>query len=97
MVSVKNFHLEAPYLSAIVDNPTDIFIANLYPYNKFIAIFPCLILRPSGKSETTIIGRAIAPSFVRFPFKVLILTVILGTPICPNALVGDEVIIVAFI
>ena len=34
MVSVKNFHLEAPYLSAIVDNPTDIFIANLYPYTS---------------------------------------------------------------
>ena len=77
MASVKNFHLEAPYLSAIVDNPADIFIANLYPYNKFIAILPCLILRPSGKSETTIIGRAIAPSFVSFPLEILILKVIL--------------------
>ena len=75
MVSVKNFHLEAPYLSAIVDNPTDIFIANLYPYNKFIAILPCLILRPSGESETAFFGRTIAPSLIGMPFEVLILKI----------------------
>ena len=94
---VKNFHLEAPYLTAIVDNPADIFIANFHPHHKFIAILPCPFLRPSGKSEATIIGRAIAPRFVSLTFKVLILKVIIRIPIAPNTLIGYEVVFVAFI
>ena len=74
---VKHFQLETPYLSTIVDNPADIFIADFHPYHKFIAVIPCPRLRPSGETETAFLGRAIAPSFVRFPFKILILKVII--------------------
>ena len=69
---VKNFHLEASYLSAIMDNPADIFIANFHPYNEFIAILHRIILRPSGEPETIFIVRAIAPSLIGVPLEVLI-------------------------
>ena len=71
--SVKNLHLEAPYLSAIVHHPADIFIPNFNSYNKFLAVIPRPRFRPSGESETILIGRTIAPSLICMPFKVLIL------------------------
>ena len=70
--SVKNFHLEASYLATIVDNPSDILIANLYSHNEFLAILPRPLLRPSGEAVTILIGRTITPSFVSVPFEVLI-------------------------
>ena len=73
---VKNFHLETSYLATIVDNPADIFIANFYPHNEFVAIPPCPFLRPSGETETAFLGRTIAPSFISLTFEVLILKVI---------------------
>ena len=73
--SVKNFNLETSYLSAIVDNSADIFIANLHPHNEFIAIIFCPFLRPCGEPKTIFIVGAIAPSLIGFPFKVLILKV----------------------
>ena len=94
---VKHIQLETSYLATIVDNSADIFIANFHPYKEFVTIFPCFLLRPSGESETIFIGRTIAPSFVSLAFKILILKVISRIPICPNALVGNEIIIVAFI
>ena len=68
---VKNLNLETPYLSAIVHNPADIFIANFYPHNEFLAILPRPLLRPSGEAVTILIGRTITPSFVSVPFEVL--------------------------
>ena len=94
---VKNFNLETPYLSAIVHHPADIFVANFNPYNEFITILPCFLLRPSGESVTIFVIGAIAPSLIGMPFKILILKVISRIPITSNALVGDEIIIVALI
>ena len=72
---VKNFHLEASYLSAIVDNSANILIADFYPNNEFIAVIPCPILRPCRESETIFIIGTIAPSLVSVSFEVLILKV----------------------
>ena len=94
---VKDFQFETPYLAAIVDNPADIFISYFHPYHKFIAIYPCHSLRPSGESETILIIGAITPSLIGMPFKVLILKVISRIPICPNSLVGYELVFVAFV
>ena len=77
MVSVKHFQLETPYLSAIVDNSTNIFIANFNPYHKFTAVIPRPLLRPSRKAVTIFIGRAITPRFVSVPFEILIMKVII--------------------
>ena len=72
---VKNFNLETPYLAAIVDNPADIFVANFYPHNKFIAITPRPLFRPSGESATIFITGTITPSFISIPLDILILKV----------------------
>ena len=72
---VKDFHLETPYLTALVHNPADVLIADFYPHNEFAAIVPCPILRPSGEPESVFIGGAIAPRFVSVSFEVLILKV----------------------
>ena len=94
---VKHFQLETPYLAPFMHNPADILIANFYPYNEFIAIHPRPFLRPSGETETIFNIGAIAPSLIGMSFEVLILKVISRIPICPNTLVGDEIIIVSFI
>ena len=72
---VKNFNLEAPYLSAIVDNPADILISYFHSYNELAAISLCALLRPSGEAVTVFRVGTIAPSFINVPFEVLILKV----------------------